>query len=509
MHFEIIARDYGSPFIHQLSYLDGTAGNDLGKIIKRKPSVACLIFNNRHFGYSWDIDNIEKDTASMSKLIQNPGFLKSVRSKSIESIHELERKIRLLQKTDASKLSVREIEVTMNGIYAAWREMNLFGHLVNLADFFNSIGKVITRFLEEKKAQGAGLEVGEAFSKLTSPLEKSKIMEQELSFYNLLALIQANKKLEKEFKSGATKKISKSLKAFPFIEKAFKTHAKNFDWLSFSYDGPTILDEDYFIGLLSSEARQGIDGKQKLRELQEYGRETALEQKKLLDELKPPPEIMHFIEVAKTSGYLKAYRKETTYWASRHLDSLIKEIAKRLYLSPLQVRHMTVSEMISCLKKGKADADWLNDRIKTCVVTMVKGKAVIFSGKKAEKWLKLFKEQEKINVTELKGETAFPGKAKGVVKLIEQASDIPKMRKGDILASASTNPSLLPAMKLASAIVTDEGGVVCHAAIVSRELKIPCVVGTKIASRALHDGDIVEVDAVQGTVKIISKGERK
>jgi hypothetical protein len=184
MHFEIIARDYGSPFIHQLSYLDGTAGNDLGKIIKRKPSVACLIFNNRHFGYSWDIDNIEKDTASMFKLIQNPEFLKSVRIKSIESIHELERKIRLLQKIDASKLSVREIEVTMNGIYAAWREMNLFGHLVNLADFFNSIGKVITRFLEEKKAQGAGIEVGEAFSKLTSPLEKSKIMEQELSFYN-------------------------------------------------------------------------------------------------------------------------------------------------------------------------------------------------------------------------------------------------------------------------------------------------------------------------------------
>ncbi len=61
-------------------------------------------------------------------------------------------------------------------------------------------------------------------------------------------------------------------------------------------------------------------------------------------------------------------------------------------------------------------------------------------------------------------------------------------------------------MRKAKAIVTDEGGVTCHAAIVSRELKIPCIVGTKIATRVLKDGDLVEVDADKAVIKILKRG---
>jgi len=81
--------------------------------------------------------------------------------------------------------------------------------------------------------------------------------------------------------------------------------------------------------------------------------------------------------------------------------------------------------------------------------------------------------------------------------------DMPKMKKGDIMLSETTYPALVPAMKKAAAIVTNIGGLTCHAAIVARELKIPCVVGTKIATKVLHDGQLVEVDADKGIVKII------
>ena len=80
-----------------------------------------------------------------------------------------------------------------------------------------------------------------------------------------------------------------------------------------------------------------------------------------------------------------------------------------------------------------------------------------------------------------------------------------KVAKGNILVSIATSPQLLPAMKRASAFVTDVGGITCHAAIVSRELKKPCVVGTKIATKVLRDGDSVEVDANKGVVKILKK----
>jgi pyruvate,water dikinase len=66
-----------------------------------------------------------------------------------------------------------------------------------------------------------------------------------------------------------------------------------------------------------------------------------------------------------------------------------------------------------------------------------------------------------------------------------------------------TRPEYVPLMKKAAGIITDEGGITCHAAIVSRELKIPCVIGTKIATKVLKDGDMVEVDADKGIVKIL------
>jgi pyruvate,water dikinase len=75
-----------------------------------------------------------------------------------------------------------------------------------------------------------------------------------------------------------------------------------------------------------------------------------------------------------------------------------------------------------------------------------------------------------------------------------------KMRPGDILVSPATNPNLLPAMQMAAAFVTDVGGITCHAAIVAREMKKPCVIGTKVASHVLQDGDRVEVDATTGIV---------
>ena len=81
------------------------------------------------------------------------------------------------------------------------------------------------------------------------------------------------------------------------------------------------------------------------------------------------------------------------------------------------------------------------------------------------------------------------------------------MNNGDILVAPMTSPDFIVAMRQASAIITDEGGMTSHAAIVSRELGINCIVGTKIATKVLKDGDLVEVDADQGTVKIIKKAK--
>ncbi|MGZ7047456.1 MAG: phosphoenolpyruvate synthase [Methanobacterium sp.] len=100
----------------------------------------------------------------------------------------------------------------------------------------------------------------------------------------------------------------------------------------------------------------------------------------------------------------------------------------------------------------------------------------------------------------VKGLGASPGMASGAVKIIKSTSELDKILEGDILVTVMTTPDMVPAMKRADGIITDEGGVTCHAAIVSRELGIPCVVGTGDASKILKENEIVTLDGNKGTV---------
>lgn len=120
-------------------------------------------------------------------------------------------------------------------------------------------------------------------------------------------------------------------------------------------------------------------------------------------------------------------------------------------------------------------------------------------------------ETEILNVL-CKGLGASPGIGRGRVKLIKDVSEINLIEEGDILVTQMTNPDMVPAMKKVCAIVTDEGGRTCHAAIVSRELQIPCIVGTKNASKILHAKDFVTVDATHGIVyygNVLNEGTKK
>lgn len=108
-------------------------------------------------------------------------------------------------------------------------------------------------------------------------------------------------------------------------------------------------------------------------------------------------------------------------------------------------------------------------------------------------------------IKEFKGQVASQGGViKGKVQIILNSAEVGSFNEGNILVTSMTVPNFLPAMKKAKAIVTDEGGVTCHAAIVSREFKIPCVIGTKIATKILKDGDKIEVDAKKGIIIVKS-----
>lgn len=110
-------------------------------------------------------------------------------------------------------------------------------------------------------------------------------------------------------------------------------------------------------------------------------------------------------------------------------------------------------------------------------------------------------------IKEIIGLTAFKGKVIGKIKKVYTQREANELKEGEILVASMTTPELISGMRRAAAFVTDEGGLLSHAAIIAREMKKPCIIGTKIATRVLKDGDLVEVDADKGIVKILEKAK--
>lgn len=100
----------------------------------------------------------------------------------------------------------------------------------------------------------------------------------------------------------------------------------------------------------------------------------------------------------------------------------------------------------------------------------------------------------------VKGLAASPGLGRGKVRIVEDLNNINQVKDGDVLITGMTNPDMVPAMRKCAAVVTEEGGRTCHAAIVSRELGIPCIVGAKNAMKVLKEGQFVTVDSTRGVV---------
>ena len=168
------------------------------------------------------------------------------------------------------------------------------------------------------------------------------------------------------------------------------------------------------------------------------------------------------------------------------------EKGKERVLSDEEIEKLVkIGEVIEEHYEHPQDVEWAIEKGKIYIVqsraiTTIRGKV----------------ESEEVEEGEIlvKGLGASPGIGIGKVRIILNSKDMNKVEDGDVLVTTMTEPDMVPAMKKASAIVTDEGGMTCHAAIVSRELGIPAVVGTGNATKVLSDGMIVTVDGDKGMV---------
>lgn len=212
------------------------------------------------------------------------------------------------------------------------------------------------------------------------------------------------------------------------------------------------------------------------------------------------------IFVIKTIEVFSAWqddRKKFIMQAIGSLDPIMEQLADKLEVNSQLLKYLCPQEFSEKYLLNKKFVNSLSSRFPRCCYYALKSLVLSFPGKQAEEIDKNFREKLSQISTELKGMIACTGKVTGVVKVCRNIHDIPLVKKGEILVTSMTRPEFLPAMQKAAAFVTDEGGITSHAAIVSREMNKPCIIGTKIATKVFKDGDLVEVDANKGIVRKI------
>ena len=318
---------------------------------------------------------------------------------------------------------------------------------------------------------------------LSSPPHKSYLLQEEEDFFKIL-------------------KETNSLNQLPsdLLEK----HSQKYCWIPIQQDEDP-WDTQYFIELLNNKIKQKKQSEKRLVELNNYISNLKKQQNDILAKLQPSFRIKKIITDLQNIGYIRDLRKVTYSKSKYYSRFLLDEIGHRIGLDQKDVGYLLPDEVESILlKKKKVSENEIKKRKEYSVLEFLKNEVNIFTGQKAKQKENFIKklipsDLEQSNI--ISGTPACTGMAKGKVKKILILKDSINFKLGEILVTRMTTPEVVPAMKKAAAIVTDEGGLTCHAAIVSRELGVPCIVGTKIATKVLKNGDLIKVDANKGVVK--------
>lgn len=219
------------------------------------------------------------------------------------------------------------------------------------------------------------------------------------------------------------------------------------------------------------------------------------------------------LEEIKNSG--REHLNKMIFGSASYLSKALKILSKQFDLSVDDLFFYSKEEILNLYNQQFIEKNILDERRTSYVFLIRDGKLINMRGRKAEEYISNFMIEHKANEN-IKGIIANPGKVTGKAKVLFYGADtfdkvskmINEMKRGDVLVTETTSPEIMLACKKASAILTNQGGLLSHAAIMSRELKIPCIVGLEDITHIISNGDLLEVDANKGYVKILKKANK-
>jgi phosphoenolpyruvate synthase/pyruvate phosphate dikinase len=288
-----------------------------------------------------------------------------------------------------------------------------------------------------------------------------------------------------------------------YLEK-LALHQQKWFWMRNNYITVEVLPLSFFEERIEKMVKNSIEKiEEEIEKIKNSLDERKREKITLFKKYKPEKKLALYTEVTEVFADMQDIRKSFVIKMS-HYHKLFLEQVSDHFSQPLDnLWYYSYREMVKAVETETfLPQSVIDERRKIIVAGEAKDEKIILTGKEANEMLDYL--QHKVeDVTEFSGLVAHGGRVQGKVKIVLKVADVSKVADNDILVSSMTRPEMIVAMQKAAAYVTDEGGITCHAAIISRELNKPCIIGTKIATKVLHDGDMVEVDADNGVVRIL------
>ncbi len=327
------------------------------------------------------------------------------------------------------------------------------------------------------------------FSIATAPVHQSFINEAEISLLKIGEIVQGGAKLDS-----------------PTVKQAIDAHTKRYFWIANNYVKAKELPPDYFFEELKTWVNSGKDLRRERDLIEQTPVVSRAHKEKLMQEHDFSQHFQHLLKVSEDFTAWQDERKKATYLSIYLGCQILGEMARRKSVEMELTKYLLPShEVEDWFLKNTISAQTLADRKRGVAVILTEKEETAYTGAHVEEIrIAMFGKDEGHAVQDVRGLVASTGRAIGTARIVTSAEDIEKVHEGDILVAVMTRPDYVPAMKKAAAIVTDEGGITSHAAIVARELRVPCIIGTKIASKVFKDGDCLEVNANHNWVRKLS-----
>lgn len=478
---------------------------DIGTFLNEDLNLEFLVeFSNRHVRMAAVALHWEKAGLLTVQKLASVDFVNRVINGLANETVNLNRLGDFLRSANFAEFTDQDLAKEISVMVDALGRFIVFNNIINTSDFYHeAFTRKILECLKASLGADSAITAETAYSAVTIPEKTVWIQEEETSLLEILALISKNPHLtslardEKldDFFHGVSNMFGSEL----------EVHVQKYFWIRYEQEGE-ILSGKHFCNELAKMLRDGIDATSASNSVNE----RRLRAKEQFDSISSTvvlnSEAKHLLEVARKFVYWKLHLREVKVRFYCCADKLLDEAAKRLNLNRYQVRHLTVEELTGALRGTiKLDTVSFDKRMEYSVFHFASGRIAVYEGQSARDVFGVVKQESVVATDSVSGVCAFPGLVDGVVKQVLDVDDGDHFPKGSVLVAYMTDVGVVPAMKKASAIVTDVGGVTCHASIIAREFGIPCLIGTKIGTKVLLNGYTVRVNATDGFSKVLSK----